>query len=208
MADWVGEIVTRTTADTLGQVKPSLTFITGLDSDGPVFGAAWRGAWFGPSPGSSFTSVPASHSESCAVTSPENGRPFGNRAMPLSSGAMNTSFDCPNMVVNAMRSPGLAMIMNSYDLPGSAGPGFSSPFGVLKIPAESTPSWCMQWLASMVGSPSSAWDSSPQPRCTLPASNSRPGIACTTHAPGELGAGAVVPLESWSVEGVDTFSMR
>ena len=40
LADCAGEIVTRITSETFGHVKPSCTFITGLDSDGPVLGAA------------------------------------------------------------------------------------------------------------------------------------------------------------------------
>ena len=48
-----------------------------------MLGAGCSGAWFGPRPGSSLTSVPASQSRICEVTSPAIGLPLAsNRALP------------------------------------------------------------------------------------------------------------------------------
>src|SRR5215469_16042368 len=77
-------MVTRSTSGTVGVWKPSFTSVMGRTtpcSAGPVLGAGCSGAWFGPS--SSLTSVPASQSRICEVTSPAIGLPLAsNRALP------------------------------------------------------------------------------------------------------------------------------
>src|SRR5438128_8759081 len=112
------------------------------------------------------------------------------------------------MVVTVSRSPALAWNVNSYALPGRAGPGFSSPTGVSSTPLAITPFAFLTDAARDLGLPSSAWASRPRPRSSFPTVNTTRFEVWTIQSPGELGAGAVSPLEERNVVGVDTFSIR